>query len=383
MREVNRRWFLQHAVAAGFACSGASAWGQAAYRPLAPSERATLGRIAARFLKTYEMPGLSVAIARHGRVVYTDGFGTADASTGEKVTPSHLFRIASVSKPVTSVGIFALIEEGRLKLSDKIFGEGSILGFEPEIGGRRSIRGVTVGHLLTHLGGGWSNSPSDPMDFHKEMNHHELISWTLKNKALNNPPGSNFAYSNFGYCLLGRIIEKASQQTYADYVRKAVLARCGIVAMRIAGNSRSQRADGEVVYHHRSFDPYAINMERNDSTGGWLGSAEDLVRFAMHVSGFVQPPNILTPSTIKTMTTPTALNPHYAHGWSVLKGNWRHDGLLPGTTATLVRTQSGYCWAALTNSSTRNGNQGLDNMVWEMVRSIEHWAPGEPPHRQG
>ena len=66
-----------------------------------------------------------------------------------------------------------------------------------------------------------------------------------------------------------------------------------------------------------------------------------------------------------------------------------HDGVQsvqslvppPGTTATLVGTGSGYCWAALTNSSNRNGNGGLDNMMWEMVRSIERWSPGRPPHR--
>lgn len=161
-----------------------------------------------------------------------------------------------------------------------------------------------------------------------------------------------------------------------------MLSRCGIKEMKIAGSARDERAEREVAYHHRYADPYSINMARNDSTGGWLGSATDLTLFASYVNGFADPPNILSSRAIEVMATPSAVNPRYAHGWSVLKGNWRHDGRLPGTTATLVRTQSGYCWAALTNSSNRNGNHGLDSMMWRMVSSIEHWSPGEAPHRR-
>jgi hypothetical protein len=150
--------------------------------------------------------------------------------------------------------------------------------------------------------------------------------------------------------------------------------------MRIAGSSRAERADREVVYHHRTHDPYAINMKRNDSTGGWLASASDLVRFAMSVDGLSAARNILKPATIRTMTTPSAANPTYAHGWSVLKGNWRHDGRLPGTTSTIVRTRSGYCWAALANASRENSNRGLDRMLWSMVGAVERWSPGAPPH---
>jgi CubicO group peptidase (beta-lactamase class C family) len=383
MRQVNRRWVLQRTLATGLAYGVTPAPAQPARRPLEPAERATLAAIANKFLKTYQMPGLSVAIAQHGRMVYAEGFGLADTSTGEKVAAEHLFRVASLSKPITSVGVFSLLDQAKLKLTDKVFGTGGILGSESDIPSQQRVQNITVGHLLLHLGGGWSNKPDDPMDSYKTMNHHDLISWTLEKQPLDNPPGTKFAYSNFGYCVLGRVIEKVSRQTYENYIRSAVLLRCGISRMRIAGSSRAQRADGEVAYHHRSVDPYTINMARNDSTGGWLGSATDLTLFATHVSGFPYPPNILAPATIMNMTTPSAANPRYAHGWSVLKGNWRHDGLLPGTTATLVRTGSGYCWTAVTNSSNKNGNRGLDNMVWEMVRSIEHWSPGEPPHRQG
>ncbi len=341
-----------------------------------------MSALADTFMKQYDVPGVSVAITQRGHLVYAEGFGVADKRTGERVTSAHLFRIASISKPITSVGIFSLVEAGKLQLSDKVFGPDGILGAGFQVPSSGSHKDITVAHLLTHLGGGWANKPDDPMSLHKTMDQQKLIAWTLANKRLDHRPGAHFAYSNFGYCVLGRIIERVSNQRYDEYIRSSVLERCGITGMKIAGSLLSQRAENEVVYHHRSWDPYALNMSRNDATGGWIGSAVDLVRFATHVDGFPHSPDILAPATVRTMATATSVNPRYAHGWAVLKGNWRHDGRLPGTTSAMVRTQSGYCWAALANSSSPNSSHGLDNMVWDMISSVERWSPGELPRRQ-
>src|SRR5207302_1394106 len=116
-----------------------------------------------------------VAIARRGRLVYAQGFGLADENTGERVTASHLFRIASVSKPITSVAIFSLIEAGRLRLDDKIFASGGIL--HSEYGGRRApyVEELTIEHLLTHTAGGWPNDGKDPMVSNAELDHRHII----------------------------------------------------------------------------------------------------------------------------------------------------------------------------------------------------------------
>jgi len=348
---------------------------------LDPREREKLADLAHAFLKSYDMPGLSVAVMRHGRLAYADAFGLADRAKDEAVTTDHLFRIASVSKPITSVGVFTLIEQGKLNLDDKVFGTRGVLGSAFAAPSGSPAADISVGQLLRHTGGGWANSPEDPMDEHKSMSQRELIAWTLRSKPLAARPGTRFAYSNFGYCVLGRVIETASGRSYGDFIREDVLARCGVTAMRLAANGRTGRAEREVVYHHRSWDPYAKDMERIDSTGGWLARATDLAQFATYVSNFPNPPGILAPGTIRTMITPSAANQRYAHGWSVLRGNWRHDGRLPGTTATLVRTQRGYCWAGLTNSSNPNGNRGLDELLWKMVQSIDRWSPGQAPQR--
>ena len=83
-----------------------------------------MARVAEEFRSSYAIPGLSVAISRNGNLVYVEAFGVADSQTGERLTPGHRFRIASVSKSITSVTIFRLIEQGRLRLGDRVFGPG-------------------------------------------------------------------------------------------------------------------------------------------------------------------------------------------------------------------------------------------------------------------
>jgi CubicO group peptidase (beta-lactamase class C family) len=209
------------------------------------------------------------------------------------------------------------------------------------------------------------------------MSQTELISWTLDNQPLKNPPGKVFAYSNFGYCILGRVIETITGQSYSSHVQSAVLQPCGITDMRIAGNTLRDRAPREVTYYGQEQgqyqNPYEINVRRMDSHGGWIATAGDLVRFALHVDGFDFRRNILRPETIRRMTTASDANPNYARGWMVnAKRHWWHGGDLAGSTAILVRTSSHFCWAALINTR-RGGTDALDDMMWEMASKVNAW----------
>jgi CubicO group peptidase (beta-lactamase class C family) len=210
------------------------------------------------------------------------------------------------------------------------------------------------------------------------MDHAQLITWTLDTKALKDPPGTHYAYSNFGYCVLGRVVEQISGRPYRDFVREEILGRCGVRDMRISGNTLAERFPEEVIYYGQNGEnPYDMNVTRMDSHGGWLATPRDLVLFLNHVDGFKSTPKILKPETIKAMTTPSPVNSGYARGWFVNNTpNWWHDGGLPGTTTIMVRTASGFCWAALTN--TRNLSESgmglaLDNMVWDMVHKVSAW----------
>lgn len=147
------------------------------------SQREALSAIATAFMANYAVPGLSVAIANHLEIVYQQAFGYSDLKKKERVTPLSLFRIASVTKPITSAAIFQLIEQQKLSLDAKVFGPDAVLG---TLYGRppynAGVDQITIAHFLTHTCGGWDKNHADPMFRDPEMDHKELISATLKGR---------------------------------------------------------------------------------------------------------------------------------------------------------------------------------------------------------
>jgi CubicO group peptidase (beta-lactamase class C family) len=347
--------------------------------------RAAMFRIARAFMVKYEVPGLSISITRNGKFVYEHQFGMAVREQAQQSLPNSLFRIASVTKPITSVAIFTLLERGKLNLNDKVFGPSGILGEDFGKTFKPYVTDVTVDHLLTHTSGGWPNDDTDPMFHNNSWDHKKLITESIANIPLTYQPGTHWAYSNFGYCILGRVIEKITGQTYENYVQQSVLAPCGITDMRIAGNSYRDHAPNEVEYLGQyGENPYNMNVRRMDSHGGWIATPNDLAKFTAHLGGTPTIPSILKPESIKLMTTPAPAYPQnsdakYARGWMVRNngaGNWWHAGSLPGTTSVMVRTSNGMCWGALTNTRTQPSdtiNTALDNLVWDMVHQVPAW----------
>jgi CubicO group peptidase (beta-lactamase class C family) len=348
-------------------------------------EKGEMGRLAAEFRRKYRVPASAIAITRSGEFVYDQAAGMADRQQLQPVQQNSLFRIASVTKPITSVTIFSLLEQGKLNLKDKVFGPSGILGNKygkPPY--KQYVPDVTVDNLLTHTSGGWPNDGTDPMFRFNSWDHTRLITWTLANLPLTYPPGEHWAYSNFGYCVLGRVIEAVTGQPYDAYVKANILAPCGITDMKIAENKMKERAPNEVVYYGQyGENPYGFNVTRMDSNGGWIASAQDLAIFLDHVAGAGNIPALLKPETIKLMTTPAPAYPQgdarYARGWMVRdngKGNWWHNGGFPGTTTIMVRTANGMCWGGLTNTSFEPSGEmstALDNLIWNMVRTIPGW----------
>jgi CubicO group peptidase (beta-lactamase class C family) len=345
-------------------------------------ERVAMRKIAEAFREQFHVPGLSVAFARHGQMVYQEAFGHADIESNVPATSAHLFRIASVTKPITSAAIFALLEEGKLGLNDRVFGPEGWLRSDDPPDLTEHAKQITIHHLLTHTSGAWPSDCTDPMFRDPSISQRDVILWTLTNRAVTEPAGTSYAYSNFGYCLLGRIIERATRMDYADYVRNRILWRSHISSMRIADSRRAGRARNEVVYYAEGPAgscaplPYNMNVARMDSHGGWIATAADLVRFANAVSGFKSTESILSSESLRVMNRPVPASTAsgYACGWSVnTVPNWWHIGSLPGTTSIVVRTASGMCWAALANRRANGINLGIDNLMWEMARAVPSW----------
>jgi CubicO group peptidase (beta-lactamase class C family) len=389
-RWLTRRSLIQNMVTSAAAASVPLAvrevLGQAQYGGSNGQQRGEMGRIAGAFRQKFSVPASSIAISRNGQFVFDEAVGMGDRQHLVQVQQTSLFRIASVTKPITSVTIFSLLEQGKLKLTDKVFGPGAIFGTKygkPPY--KQYVADITVDDLLTHTSGGWPNDDSDPMMHNLSWDHTKLITETIANVPLSYPPGTHWAYSNFGYCVLGRVIEQVTGQPYGAYVQANILAPCGISTMQIAANKESQRAPNEVVYYGQySEDPYKINITRMDSHGGWIASSTELVQFLNHVAGAPGIPALLKPATITQMTTPAAAYPpgpaRYARGWMVRDngaGNWWHNGSLPGSTTIMVRTATGMCWAALTNTRTEPSNEidaALDQMMWDIVRTVPAWG---------
>jgi len=319
----------------------------------------------AAFMKKHNVPGLALAIAKAGELKLVGAFGYSNIDEKKPTRPDDLFRIASVSKPFTSVAVLRLAQRKRLSLQDKVFGRRGILGkyqdavSDSAAANRRRLEGITVQNLLEHTCGGWGNSKNDPMFDRETMtfDHDRLIRWTLRNRPLNDYPGDHYDYSNFGYCLLGRVVEVVSGKSYEASVRKLVLEPSGIKEMRLGNENRKGRFPNEAVYVGQGEDPYhrMMRVKRMDAHGGWVASAVDLVRFAVHVDGFRTPPDVLSSAMTGLMARPSSANPNYAKGWNVNEShNWWHIGSFNGAAAILARISDGHCWAVVLNTRPRS-----------------------------
>lgn len=328
------------------------------------------------FMSTYNVPGLQIAITKNGKLVYVKSYGKADVATNTTLTNNHLFRIASVSKPITGVAIIKLIENGQLTLSQKVFGTGNILG--TDYGTQpygTNITNITVSDLLHHTCGGWGNSVNDPMFTSNAFTQTQVINNTLNNMPLNYAPGTNYSYSNFGYCVLGRIIEKITGQTYEQWVKTNILQPCNITTMQVGGNTLADKKTNEVTYYGQNGEnPYNYNITRMDAHGGWIASATDLARFMVKYDGLPSKSDLLSASSIITMTSTNTASASsgYACGWQVNAAkNWWHLGSLPGTFSEIIRTPGGFNWVVLCNTRTTSSSfsSSFDNLLWPIINN--------------
>ncbi len=370
------------------------------------------------FVRENEIPGVALAVAKDSRLLYARGFGWADRKNRKPVQPHSLFRIASISKPITAVAILRLAQGGKLKLDDKAF---PLLPHKPHL--RKDVKvdarlkQITIRHLLQHRGG-WDRAQSmdamfQPVRFARALDKtppasaNDVIRF-MRGWPLDFDPGARYAYSNFGYNVLGRIIEEKTGKSYEEYVRSNVLKPLGITAMRIGKTLSTGRAKNEVRYYTRgnrmglsvmasNFServprPYGTwHLEAMDSHGAWIASVIDLVRFGSAVENFGKS-KILSPTSMAAMTQrpqgtagfdakgkPKPV--YYGLGWSVRpvgdKSNRWHTGSLDGTAALLVLRHDGLCWAVLFNTrSTPKGSHAgrqIDPLLHKAAAAVKEW----------
>lgn len=312
-----------------------------------------------RIMAVYNIPGVQLAIVRNEKLVLQKSFGLANEERGDSVTNKSLFRIASISKPITLTGILKLRQKGLLDYNANVFGEDGILdttfGTKPY---SADIEQITVRHLAEHLSGGWTNDANDPMFLDSTWSHAQIIDFVLDKRPLDFEPGTEYMYSNFGYCLLGRIIEKVSGQTYADFIKSEVLVAANIESMKIGKNSPDEKWEKEVTYYNHNFNysPYRPNVERFDANGGWIASASDLLKFITVIDRGARRIDIVDS---------TLLSDTYLGNYS-----WKHSGALPGTSAMLEKYNDEFSFAVLANGNSISYSTATEELTTAIENDI-------------
>jgi D-alanyl-D-alanine carboxypeptidase len=293
----------------------------------------------------------AVAISKNGKTIFAEAYGMADR---DKKTPNTLntrFRMGSMNKMFTATSILQLAQAGKLKLADPL---GKYLTDYPN---KDVAAKVTIHHLLTHTGGTGDI-------FGPEFAQHRLELKTLQDyvnlygkRDLGFEPGSKWEYSNYGFLLLGVIVEKASGQSYYDYVKEHIFKPAEMASSDSLPESEavSERSVGYTKFDgSKTWKPNTDTLPyRGTSAGGGYTTVGDLLRFAnallSHKLLDAEHTDLLT-----TGKTDTPRGTKYAYGFMDNTGGgvrwFGHGGGAPGMNGDLrIFPKSGYVIAALAN----------------------------------
>jgi len=282
----------------------------------------------------------NVLISKDNKIIYNKSFGFADVENNKKNSKKSIFSIASVTKPLTAVGIMKLVEEGKLSL------ETPISTFYPNFIQDYSKK-ITIRHLLNHSSGMQANigrvddQGNGLMPGETPITLNELFK-KFKDSKLKFEPGKGYEYNNFGYTLLAYIIEKVTGKSYADYLEETIFepAKMKNTAVNTFKKLR-YKAISHTGLGMASFKKleYPIHVSWIKGAGNVNSTAKDLYNFMTALENGT----LLKPSStdkIYSYTQPTGYNDtSYGFGWRIENKEgekWiNHTGLLPGKASII------------------------------------------------
>ncbi len=232
----------------------------------------------------FRVPGVQVAVLHDDEVVYSAAHGVADLTTGEPLTPGHLFRIASHSKTFTATAVLQLVERGVLRLDDPI-------GRWVDALDRTSVGEVTVREALAHAGGVIRDGrDGDFWQLFRAFPDADELLRVATDDARVLARNERFKYSNIGYSLLGQVIEAATGSSYADHVMQHVVLPLGLDDTRPEYDA-SRAGEYATGHSARSYADVRVPIDHVDtramaSATGFSSTAADVVRYvAAHFHG--------------------------------------------------------------------------------------------------
>lgn len=267
----------------------------------------------------------------HGKIVFEKAWGLADREAKIPLTTNAKFRMGSMNKMFTAVSVLQLVAKGKLSL------EGTVGQYVPDYPNKKIASKVTIRMLLTHTGGTGDIFTDEFTKHRLELKSNADYVKLYGKRAPEFPPGTDSNYSNYGFVLLGYIVEKVSGEDYYDYVRKHIFVPSGMtdsgslpedvnVPGRVKGYTRK---DGKWVSNADTL-PY-----RGTAAGGGYSTLGDLLRFAHALMD-----GKLLPDSLRDAATRSETKENwYGYGFEIhgegLAHSYGHTGGAPGMSAEL------------------------------------------------
>ena len=291
-------------------------------------------------MQRQHIPGLALLVARGGKVVRAEGFGLANVELQVPVKPETIFQSGSVGKQFTATAVMMLVEEGKISLDDpltKFFSDAP-----------PAWKDVTVRELLSHTAG-FGDYPKD-FNFRKDWTEDELIK-LVESIPLAYPPGTKWAYSNFGYLTLGILIHRVTGEFYGDFLQQRIFRPLDMSSTRIISEADivPNRAAGyRLVKGELKNQEWVAPMVNTTADGSLYFSILDLAKW----DAALYTEKLLKKSSVDLMWTPTLLkggqtnagrpnSGHYGFGWFIDDRNGHrcihHDGSWQGFETAIDR----------------------------------------------
>lgn len=287
-----------------------------------------------RLMHDYEgnVPGASVLVVQDGRAVVRKSYGLADLEEQTPATPSTNYRLASVTKQFTAAAILLLAQDGKLTLDDRI------RPWLPSL--PTAADAITIRHLLTHTSGLIDYEDVIPEGTTAQLLDRDVLKLLESQNTTYFAPGSDYRYSNSGYALLALIVERASGQTFATFLRDRIFAPLGMtnsVAYEEGVSTVSNRAYG----YSRENGVWTRTDQSTTSAvlgdGGIYSSIDDLARWdaALYVDRLLSDESRRMAFSPSTKTDEAGVD--YGFGWRITGDTLWHSGETIGFRNVIVR----------------------------------------------
>lgn len=301
--------------------------------------------------------------ARGDEILVQRAVGKADRERGTPVTLDTQFRMGSMNKMFTAIATLQLVEAGKVGLDDAL---GKHL---PDYPNKDVAAKVTVRHLLTHTGGTGDIFGAEFEANRTSLKEHSDYLRLYGQRGPAYPPGTEFGYSNYGYVLLGALIEKLTGRSYYDYAETHIFRKAGMTAT--GSIPESTTLHGRAIGYMRKGDAWIANTEtlpyRGTAAGGGYSTVRDLLRFARALeSGKLVSWKLLAQATRESA-------PGYGYGFGfVLQGegplrSYGHGGGAPGMNGDLrIFPELGYVVVVLSNLDPPGATRLVDHFAMRM-----------------